>query len=119
MQAYASLGGQDAGKDALEKLGGALMARKEVVEVAAAHGKSTADVLLRWATQQGFAVIPKSSTAARMKANLAGASGGDGFTLSDGEMVAINRLEPAAASEAAKAARLCWRADPLKHLEFD
>ena len=33
LQAYASLGGQDAGKGTLEALGGALMAREEVAAV--------------------------------------------------------------------------------------
>lgn len=39
-------------------------------KVADAHKKSPAQVLLRWATQRGIAVIPKSNNPARLQANL-------------------------------------------------
>lgn len=38
--------------------------------MAQAHGVSEAQVLLRWAVQQGIAVIPKSTSPARMRQNL-------------------------------------------------
>ena len=41
-----------------------------VVEVAKAHGKTTAQVLLRFLTQQNIVVIPKSTNPDRIKANL-------------------------------------------------
>lgn len=39
-------------------------------EIAKKHGKSTAQVMLRWCVQSGFVVIPKSVTPARVKANI-------------------------------------------------
>ncbi|KAF2277066.1 Aldo/keto reductase [Westerdykella ornata] len=38
--------------------------------IANKHGKTTAQVLLRWATQRGLAVIPKSTSVKRMEQNL-------------------------------------------------
>lgn len=39
-------------------------------EIAAAHGKSPAQVMLRWGIQQGRSVIPKSVTPSRIRENL-------------------------------------------------
>ena len=135
LQAYASLGGQDAGKATLEALGGALMGRPEVAAVADKHGRpGNADVLLRWATQRGIAVIPKSSSTPRMRSNLAAAAGlpppgGDeggglaaaapSFNLDDEDFAVLDGLVPASGSAAAEAARLCWKTDPLKSLDFE
>ncbi|KAF9483224.1 D-xylose reductase [Pholiota conissans] len=41
-----------------------------VTEIASAHNKTPAQVLLRWATQRGLAVIPKSTHTARLVQNL-------------------------------------------------
>ncbi|KKA28448.1 hypothetical protein TD95_002580 [Thielaviopsis punctulata] len=41
-----------------------------VAEIAKAHGKTPAQVLLRWSTQRGIAVIPKSNNAERQAQNL-------------------------------------------------
>lgn len=41
-----------------------------VVEIAKKHNKTTAQVLLRWATQRGLAVIPKSNNQGRLQQNL-------------------------------------------------
>ena len=41
-----------------------------IVEIAEKHGKTAAQVLLRWATQRGVAVIPKSNDQGRLKQNL-------------------------------------------------
>jgi diketogulonate reductase-like aldo/keto reductase len=70
VQAYASLGGQDSGKKTWNILGGRLMEREEVKGIAAKYGKTPAQVLLRWATQQGFGVIPKSTNVEHMRMNL-------------------------------------------------
>ncbi len=40
-----------------------------LIKIAEKHGKSTYQVLLRWAIQQGFVTIPKSSKYDRIKAN--------------------------------------------------
>lgn len=59
-----------------------------VVEVAAAHGVTPAQAILRWHLQLGNVVIPKSVTPARIAENF------DvfGFTLSDDEVARISAL---------------------------
>jgi D-xylose reductase len=52
------------------------------------HGKTTAQVLLRWATQRGIAVVPKSNNIARLAENLQCNS----FDLTEGEIVQISCL---------------------------
>lgn len=72
------------------------MARKEeslletapVMVAAQTHGKTPAQVLLRWGVQRGTAVIPKTTKPARMRENLAI----DDFELSQVEMAAISAL---------------------------
>lgn len=59
-----------------------------VAEVAAAHGKSAAQVLLRWALQKDMVVIPKSSHEERIKEN---ADVYD-FALDDAEMQRLDGL---------------------------
>jgi D-xylose reductase len=60
-----------------------------VTALAAAHGVSAAQVVLRWALQRGCSVLPKSSQPARLAENLALT----GFALSDAEMEAIGALD--------------------------
>jgi len=108
LQAYASLGGQDASKAKLASLGGSLLKVGPVVQAAAQHGVTPAQVLLRWALQQGFTVIPKSNSLERMREN--GAL--FGFALSEAEMAAISALEKG------DEGRTCWRNDPLRLLDF-
>jgi 2,5-diketo-D-gluconate reductase A len=57
--------------------------------IGAAHGKSVAQVVLRWLIQRGVVVIPKSVRADRMRENI------DvfGFTLTDDEMARIAALD--------------------------
>jgi methylglyoxal/glyoxal reductase len=40
-----------------------------LARIAAAHGKTTAQVLIRWALQKGFVVLPKSTRPERITAN--------------------------------------------------
>jgi len=47
-----------------------LFEHSTIKRIADAHGKTTAQVLLRWATQRGLAVIPKSSSQNRLESNL-------------------------------------------------
>jgi 2,5-diketo-D-gluconate reductase A len=60
-----------------------------VTGIARARGISPAQVVLRWAVQQGIAVIPKSSDPQRQRANL------DifGFSLSDAELALLATLD--------------------------
>jgi D-xylose reductase len=47
-----------------------LFEHPNVVEIAKKHNKTPAQVLLRWATQRGLAVIPKSNNQGRLLQNL-------------------------------------------------
>jgi len=60
-----------------------------VVELAAAHGRTAAQVILRWHVQLGNVVIPKASSYSRIRENL------DvfGFTLDASDMAALAALE--------------------------
>ncbi|MBR2681271.1 MAG: aldo/keto reductase, partial [Exiguobacterium sp.] len=68
------------GREALED--------ETIVKVANAHGKSPAQVILRWHLQNGVAVIPKSVTPSRIKENIQVFD----FTLTKEEMAAIDAL---------------------------
>lgn len=60
-----------------------------VAAAAAAHGKTPAQVVLRWHLQEGYIVFPKSSTPERMRENVDVFD----FTLTDDEQAAITALE--------------------------
>ena len=49
--------------------GGELLKNKTLKEIAEAHGKTTAQVIIRWHLQLGHMVIPKSETPSRIKEN--------------------------------------------------
>lgn len=60
-----------------------------ITKIASRHGKSPAQVMLRWHLQQGRQVIPKSVTPSRIEENI------DvfGFDLTEQELVAIDALD--------------------------
>ena len=60
-----------------------------LLEIAARHGKSVSQVALRFLTQQGIIVIPKSTNPIHMQENLASLA----FDLDSAEMQAIEGLE--------------------------
>lgn len=66
-----------------------LLKDKSVVSIAESHQCSPAQVLLAWAVQRGTAVIPKSSTEARMKENL----DSENLELTEEEMKTLNNLD--------------------------
>jgi 2,5-diketo-D-gluconate reductase A len=68
---------------------GHLDASPVLAEIARAHGKSWAQVVIRWHLQSGLAVIPKSVTPARIAANRDVFD----FALTDAEMAAIAALD--------------------------
>jgi 2,5-diketo-D-gluconate reductase A len=69
--------------------GGDLLAEPIVTGIAAAHGRSPAQIVLRWHLQLGNVVIPKSVTPSRIAENF------DvfGFTLSDAEVQSLSSLD--------------------------
>lgn len=60
-----------------------------VLEIAARHDKTPAQVALRWGVQRGTAVIPKTSSPKRLAENLAAQE----FELTDADMRAISALD--------------------------
>ncbi|KAI0745797.1 Aldo/keto reductase [Earliella scabrosa] len=66
-----------------------LFAHPIITSIADAHGASPAQVVLRWATQRGLAVIPKSNTEQQMRENLESAK----LKLTEEEMKAISGLD--------------------------
>lgn len=66
-----------------------LLNNETIFEIAQAHGKSSAQVILRWNLQKGVVVIPGSSNPEHIKENL------DifGFALTDKEIEKINALD--------------------------
>ncbi len=60
-----------------------------LAEIGAAHGKSVAQVVLRWLLQRGVICIPKSTRRERMEQNFAVFD----FELTDGEMARIAALD--------------------------
>ncbi|KAI9763362.1 MAG: NAD(P)H-dependent D-xylose reductase (XR) [Geoglossum simile] len=66
-----------------------LLEHPVILGIAKAHGKTSAQVLLRWATQRGTAVIPKSNSKERLAQNLRSYD----FNMSDAELDQIAALD--------------------------
>jgi diketogulonate reductase-like aldo/keto reductase len=138
------LGGQDTGKKAWSRLlgvsqpdvtteGGKKKKGKEVAvdlmnaapvkELSAKLGVAPAQVLLRWGLEQGAVLIPKTVCKYRMEENAAIFS----FRLAETQVEQLQRdlLEnvrennPDHKDELQELTRLCWRSDPLRHLNFE
>lgn len=69
--------------------GGDLLKAPALVDLAGKHGKSAAQIILRWHIQRGHMVIPKSQTPSRIRENIAIFD----FALDDAEMQAIAALD--------------------------
>ena len=78
---YLELGMADKTESAMEE--------PAVKEVAARHGKSNAQILLRWGVQRGTCVVPKTTRVERLRENIEIFD----FELSDDEMSAITALD--------------------------
>ncbi|WP_413291813.1 aldo/keto reductase [Bdellovibrio sp. HCB185ZH] len=68
---------------------GKLLDDSHLKEIAAKHGKSTAQVILRWHLQNNFIVIPKSVTPSRIKENFDVSD----FKLSAEDMAKIEKMD--------------------------
>jgi 2,5-diketo-D-gluconate reductase A len=68
---------------------GRLLDNPTIASVAQAHGKTPAQVLIRWSLQLGNVVIPRSSSPERVKSNLEVFD----FELTDEEMATLNGLD--------------------------
>ena len=130
VQAYASLGGQDCGKKRWNILGGKLVDREEICQVSRKYGKTAAQVLLKWAREQGHIVIPKSTNIDHLRDNLEAISD-DSWHLDNEDMALIASIDETVdimtSSDMTKdenekkneKTRLCWVRDPLKMLDFE
>lgn len=65
-----------------------LFEHKTITSIAAAHQRTPAQVILRWCTQRGVAVIPKSNSAHRLNDNLTNTE----FDLTEEEIESISGL---------------------------
>jgi diketogulonate reductase-like aldo/keto reductase len=68
---------------------GKLLDNQTIVSIAHAHGKTAAQVLIRWSLQLGNVVIPRSSSPERIKTNLEVFD----FELTDDQMATLNGLD--------------------------
>jgi len=109
LQAYASLGGQDASRATVQSLGGPLLEAPPVLDAASANSVTPAQVLLRWALQKRITVIPKANDPSRALENTRVFH----FELSERQMNELDSLERGSAG------RTCWRNDPMRMLDFD
>jgi len=87
--AYSSLGPQSFLELGMGKNAKLLIEHDVVTNIATKHGKTTAQVLLRWATQQNIAVIPKSNNPEWFIQNLHSAE----FDLTRDEIKEISALD--------------------------
>lgn len=85
---FSNLGGSSYVELGMAKKSDSLMDTKTVRDVAAAVGRSPAQVLLRWGIQRGNSIIPKTTKVLRLKENI----GLFDFSLSADQMDAISSL---------------------------
>jgi diketogulonate reductase-like aldo/keto reductase len=85
-QAWSPIGGITFYRDGSH---GSTLQDPVIGEIATAHGKTAAQVMLRWHLQQGRAVVPKSTRPARIAENIDVFD----FELSDQQLAAIDALD--------------------------
>ncbi|WP_226346932.1 aldo/keto reductase [Agilicoccus flavus] len=85
-QAWSPIGGITFYRDGSQ---GSTLEEPVIAEIAQAHGRTPAQVMLRWHLQGGRQVIPKSVTPSRIAENF----DVTGFELSDDELAAIDALD--------------------------
>ncbi len=68
---------------------GPLLSNPAIVSIAAKHGKTPAQVVIRWHLESGLIVIPKTVRAERLRENI----GALGFCLDDDDMRRIDALD--------------------------
>ncbi|MEO0446404.1 MAG: aldo/keto reductase [Verrucomicrobiota bacterium] len=88
MTAFSPLGALSYVSIGMASADDSLIEESVIRQAAEAHGKTPAQVALRWGVQRGTSIVPKTSNRARLKENLDLES----FTLSDEEMASISAL---------------------------
>jgi diketogulonate reductase-like aldo/keto reductase len=74
------------------------LSHRTILAVAGKHGRTPAQVVLRWALQRGTAVIPKSGDRSRMRSN---AQVFD-FTLDEDDLAALDALDRTGGTDSAR-----------------
>jgi diketogulonate reductase-like aldo/keto reductase len=138
VQAYSSLGGQDVGKKFWRTLYPLHIGQQQkfktnavtrlfhappVHEVAKQVYRTPSQVLLRWAIEKNMVIVPKSSSTEHMSENAKTLE----FSLSPEQVDLLDTQLQHALKQAVETeglsiesmARLCWRNDPLRELDFD
>jgi D-xylose reductase len=73
----------------MAEAGESVLQQATIKEIAQSHGKTPAQIVLRWGVQRGTAVIPKTSQPARLAENIALFD----FELTPDEMSMISALD--------------------------
>ena len=69
--AFSPLGSQSYVSIGMAQESDSLLNQKVVLEIAARHDRTPAQVILRWGVQRGTAIVPKTSRVERLRENLA------------------------------------------------
>jgi D-xylose reductase len=86
--AFSPLGAQSYFSLNMAESGEAVLEQPIVKEIAAAHSRTPAQVVLRWGVQRGTAIVPKTTSRGRLLENISLFD----FQLSDQEMTSISAL---------------------------
>jgi len=86
--AYSSFGPQGYVELQMDKNAPSLMTHNAVTSIAQKYQKTPAQVILRWATQRGIAVVPKSNSVERLTENFSC----DSLDLTEDELKSISAL---------------------------
>lgn len=86
--AFSPLGAQSYFQLNMAQQNESLMQHPVINEIASAHGRTAAQVLLRWGVQRGTSIVPKTTSTERLKENLAIFD----FALTDQQMQSISAL---------------------------
>jgi len=86
--AYSSFGPQSYIELDMDRGASSLLTHDIVTSLAKEHNKTTAQILLRWATQRGIAVVPKSNDHQRLIQNL----NSESFNLTEDQIKALSSL---------------------------
>lgn len=87
--AYSSFGPASWTELGMHEQVASLLEHDGVMSIASKHGKTPAQVLLRWASQRGIAVIPKSSNPDRAKSNFQS----EDFIIAEEDMKTISAMD--------------------------
>ena len=86
---FSPLGAQSYFQLNMAEAGDSVIEQPSIQDIAKAHNRTPAQVVLRWGIQRGVSIVPKSSNPKRLRENIALFD----FKLSDTEMKTINALD--------------------------